>query len=130
MPRPARLRSFIQAALLLAFGAAACHRGRPAAPIPAPPPTTVHVANGEFLDAVIYVIQRGQAVRLGMAPSNRTTNFVIPAHLIFGATPLSFRIDPIGARARPSTGDVVIDPGDDIELRLSGGRVVLTKRSP
>ena len=88
----------------------------------------LHVANGEFLDAVVYVVDRGQRVRLGVASSNRTTDFEIPPHLLFAATPLSFVVDPIGAPARPSTGDLVIVPGDDLELRLSGGRVVLTKR--
>jgi len=86
------------------------------------------VANGEFLDAVVYVVDRGQRVRLGVASSNRTTNFEIPAHILFAATALSFVADPIGAPARPSTGDVVIVPGDDLELRLSGGRAILTKR--
>jgi hypothetical protein len=90
----------------------------------------VHVANGEFLDAVVYVVERGQRVRLGVASSNRTTTFEIPPHLLFSSTALSFLVDPIGAAPRPSTGDVVIDPGDELELRLGGGRVVLTKRAP
>ena len=122
-------RFTLPALLLLAlFGAASC-RHKSLAPAPEPPPKTIlHVANGEFLDAVVYVVDRGQRVRLGVASSNRTTTFEIPAHLLFAATPLSFVVDPIGAPARPSTGDVVIVPGDDLELRLSGGRAVLTKR--
>jgi len=47
---------------------------------------------------------------------------------VFAPRPLSFLIHPIGAPSQPSTGDVVIEPGDDIDLRLNGGRVVLTKR--
>ena len=122
-------RSCVPILLLLALlGAAAC-RHKSLAPAPEPPPKTIlHVANGEFLDAVVYVVDRGQRVRLGVASSNRTTTFEIPPHLLFAATPLSFVVDPIGAPARPSTGDVVIVPGDDLELRLSGGRAVLTKR--
>ncbi|HWC44993.1 MAG TPA: hypothetical protein VG868_02665 [Casimicrobiaceae bacterium] len=114
--------------LVAPLGAEAC-RHKSLAPAPEPPPKTIlHVANGEFLDAVVYVVDRGQRVRLGVASSNRTTNFEIPAHILFAATPLSFVADPIGAPARPSTGDVVIVPGDDLELRLSGGRAILTKR--
>jgi hypothetical protein len=128
MSRPKRRIRSLGCALLLGVGLAACHRGGPAKPVPDPPKTTVLVANGDFLDVVVYVVQRGQSVRLGTATSNRTTTFVIPPHILFGATPLSFRVDPIGARSRPSTGEVVIDPGDEIELRLSGGRIVLTKR--
>jgi hypothetical protein len=120
--------TFLALLLLAPLGVDAC-RHKSLAPTPEPPPRTfVHVANGEFLDAVVYVVERGQRVRLGVASSNRTTDFEIPAHLLFAATALSFVVDPIGAPARPSTGDLVIVPGDDLELRLSGGRAVLMKR--
>ena len=120
--------TFLALLLLAPLGVDAC-RHKSLAPAPEPPPKTfLHVANGEFLDAVVYVVDRGQRVRLGVASSNRTTDFEIPAHLLFAATPLSFVVDPIGAPARPSTGDLVIVPGDDLELRLNGGRAVLTKR--
>ena len=124
------LRRFTVLVFMLAApsGVVAC-RHKSLAPEPEPPPKTfLHVANGEFLDAVVYVVDRGQRVRLGVASSNRTTTFEIPPHLLFAATPLSFIVDPIGAPARPSTGDVIINPGDEIELQLNGGRAVLTKR--
>ena len=127
MPRPL-FRLFVAA--LLVFGAAGCHKSKLSQPAPVQPKTMLHVTNGEFLDAVVYVVERGQRVRLGVASSNRTTTFEIPPHMLFSPTALSFLLDPIGAPARPSTGDVVIDPGDDLELRFSGGRVVLTKRAP
>jgi hypothetical protein len=116
------------ATLLIFLGGGACHHLKSSQPTPEQPKTMVYVANGEFLDAVIYVVDRGQNVRLGVATSNQTTRFEIPAHLVFGATPLSFRVAPIGAPSRPSTGEVVIDPGDEIDLRLSGGRIALSKR--
>jgi len=120
--------TFLAFLLVAPLGVQAC-RHKSLAPAPEPPPRTIlHVANGEFLDAVVYVVDRGQRVRLGVASSNRTTDFEIPAHLLFAATALSFVADPIGAPARPSTGDLVIVPGDDLELRLSGGRAILTKR--
>ena len=131
MPR-SRLKSFLPLAFatLLSLEAGGCHRGGSSQPAPEQPKTFVHVTNGEFLDAVVYVVERGQRVRLGVASSNHTTTFEIPPHMLFSATALSFVLDPIGAPARSSTGDVVIDPGDDLELRFSGGRAVLTKRSP
>ena len=120
--------SLLAVLFLASLGVHGCQH-KSLAPAPEPPPKTIlHVTNGEFLDAVVYVVDRGQRVRLGVASSNRTTNFQIPPHLLFAATPLSFVVDPIGASARPSTGDVVIVPGDDLELRLSGGRAILTKR--
>jgi len=117
-------------AALLTLGAPGCHRSMSSQPAPVQPKTMLHVTNGEFLDAVVYVVERGQRVRLGVASSNRTTTFEIPPHMLFSSTALSFVLDPIGAPARPSTGDVVIDPGDDLELHFGGGRVVLTKRAP
>ncbi|HEY2375353.1 MAG TPA: hypothetical protein VGH98_05210 [Gemmatimonadaceae bacterium] len=127
---PTALLPFALGALLL-LNVDGCHNGKPSEPVPVQPKTWLHVTNGEFLDAVVYVVvDRGQRVRLGVASSNRTTTFEIPPHLLFSPTSLSFVLDPIGAPARPSTGDVVIDPGDDVELRFSGGRVVLTKRAP
>ena len=132
MPRrsdPTSLLPFVLVATLT-LTMSGCHTARPSQPAPEQPKTILHVTNGEFLDAVVYVVEHGQRVRLGVANSNRTTTFEIPKHLVFASTPLSFVLDPIGAPARPSTGEVVIDPGDEVELRLSGGRVVLTKRAP
>jgi hypothetical protein len=125
-----RLKRLTLSVLLLSVSVAGCHRLKSTQPAPEPPKTLVHVTNGEFLDAVVYVVDRGQRVRLGVATSNRTTTFELPSHLVFSPTPLSFLVDPIGGRVHPSTGDIVIDPGDNLELRLSGGRVVLTKRVP
>ena len=112
---------------LLAGG---CSRFRSQGRAPPPPTTNVHVVNNDFLDAVVYVVHRGQSVRLGMATSNTTTTFVVPAQLIFGSTALSFVVDPVGAPRRQGTGEIVVDPGDDIELLVSGGRALLNKRTP
>ena len=125
--RQTALSFVLASSLALAIGG--CHNSKSSEPAPEQPKTMLHVTNSEFLDAVVYVIDHGQRVRLGIASSNRTTTFEIPKHLLFAATSLSFVLDPIGAPARPSTGEIVIDPGDDLELRLEGGRVVLTKRA-
>lgn len=115
---------------MLALGLFGCWHGKPSL-APEQPKTMLHVTNSEFLDAAIYVVvNRGQRLRLGVASSNRETTFEIPPHLLFSAVAMSFTIDPIGGPPRPSTGDMVIAAGDEIELRLSGGRAVLTKRSP
>ena len=128
MPHPLRRAVWLPifaVALLLGTG---CRLFRSSHPAPEPPKTTLFVTNTEFLDAVVYVVDRGQNVRLGVASSNRTTTFDIPTHLVFAPRPLSFLIHPIGSGSRWSTGDVIIEPGDEIELHVSGGRVVVTKR--
>ena len=128
----ARSRSVILIWFLAVCGfaplAAACNRARSALKPPPPPKTVVHVSNGDFLDAVIYVVQQGQRVRLGTATSNTTTMFVIPAQLVFSSTSLSFLIDPVGSTRRQSSGQIVVDPGDDVELQLSAGRIMLGKK--
>lgn len=126
--RPAVLLYLLAAFALAPFGPASCNHSRSSLKPPPPPKTTVRVSNGDFLDAVIYVVRQGQSVRLGTASSNATTTFVIPSQLIFGSTPLSFLIDPIGSPRKLSTGQVVVDPGDDVELQLAGGRVMIGKR--
>ena len=125
-----RLTSFLPLAVaaLLTLDVTGCYGPKSSQPVPEPPKTMLYVTNGEFLDAVVYVVEQGKRVRLGVASSNRTTTFELPPHLVFAPTPMSFLLDPIGAPARPSTGEVVIDPGDEIELRYSGGRVVVSKR--
>jgi len=131
MSPPARraVLLYVLAAFVLApFGPASCNRSRTSLKPPPPPKTIVRVSNGDYLDAVIYVVHQGHSVRLGTATSNTTTIFVIPSQLIFGSTPLSFVIDPIGSPRRQSSGQVVVDPGDDLELQLTGGRVMIGKR--
>lgn len=129
MPHWARRSAVLfLAACLASLGLESCRLLRSNQPAPAPAKTFLHVTNGEYLDAVVYVVDRGQNVRLGVAGSNRTTTFELPSHLVFAPRPLSFSVHPIGAPTRPSTADVVIEPGDDIDLQLSGGRAVLTKR--
>ena len=127
-PRRATVLWLLATAVLLSVGPASCKRNRLSAKAPPPPKTVVRVTNGDFLDATIYVVRRGQNVRLGTASSNTTTTFVIPAHLVFGSTALSFLIDPVGSSRRQATPEVVVDAGDELELRLGGGRPQLGKK--
>ena len=114
---------------LLPFGPAGCKRNRLSSKAPPPPKTVVRVTNSDFLDAVVYVVLRGQNVRLGTASSNATSTFVIPAQLVFGSTPLSFLVDPVGSSRRQASAEVLVDAGDELELRVAGGRTQVAKRS-
>ena len=105
-----------------------CSLNRSARRVDEPPPTVVQVNNNNFLDMVVYVVQRGQRIRLGTATSNRATNFVIPPHVFFGPTPISFVVDPVGSGRIQSTSEIVVDAGEELELRLDGGRLSLRKK--
>ena len=127
--RRAFLLWVLAAVALLPGGLTACKRNRLSQPSAPPPKTVVRVTNTDFLDVVVYVARRGQNVRLGTASSNTTTTFVIPSQLIFGATSLNFLIDPVGSNRRQSTGELLVDAGDELELRVGGGRAQIGKKA-
>jgi len=109
-------RYFFTATVGLAVAACGGSKSK-SAPIPQPR-TTVRVENQGFADMTIYAIRSGQRVRLGQASGNSTSVFVIPANLIFGATPLRFLADPIGGRGTPISDEITVQPGDEVRLVL------------
>lgn len=80
------------------------------------PPTYVKVENRAFLDMNVYVFRSSQRVRLGMANGNSTARFVIPSSLLFGSTPLRFLADPIGGNRTPTSQEISVSPGDEVQL--------------
>src|SRR4051794_33263036 len=82
---------------------------------PDQPATTLTVVNTNFLDMTVYVLRGSQRVRLGIASSNRKTTFEIPASLVFGPTALSFLADPIGSDRRPTSQEITVSPGDNVQ---------------
>ena len=79
-------------------------------------PTYLKVENRAFLDMNIYVYRSSQRTRLGMANGNGTARFLIPAGLLFGATPLRFLADPIGGNRVPISEEITVAPGDEVQL--------------
>ena len=82
------------------------------------PPTYVKVENRAYLDMTIYVYRSSQRIRLGVANGNSTTKMLIPANLIFGSTPLRFQADPIGANRQPTSQEINVSAGDEIQLTI------------
>ena len=82
------------------------------------PPTRLRVENQAFLDMTIYVFRSSQRIRLGVASGNSTTRMTIPRNLIFGATPLRFQADPIGASRTPISQEITVVPGDEVTLTI------------
>ncbi len=79
-------------------------------------PTVVRVENRAYLDMTIYVYRSSQRMRLGTVTGNSSTKFVIPHSLMFGATPLRFQADPIGANRQPISEEINVSPGDEVVL--------------
>jgi predicted small lipoprotein YifL len=104
------------AVLSLLMVVASCgtqRRGGPAVPQER---TTVRVQNQNFLDMTIYVLRNSQRVRLGTVGGVSTQVLTIPSNLIFGATPLRFQADPVGATRTPTSFEITVSPGDQVQL--------------
>jgi hypothetical protein len=99
--------------------AAACSQNKNPDEMAEPvPPTRLRVDNQAFLDMTIYVYRSSQRIRLGTATGNSVTRLTIPANLIFGATPLRFQADPIGASRAPISQEITVAPGDEVVLTI------------
>ena len=108
--------SLLMCALALGAGCSGNSKeDQEAEPVPA---TLLKVQNQAFLDMTIYVYRSSQRVRLGVANGNSTSKFVIPANLIFGATPLRFQADPIGRNRQPVSQEINVTPGDEVVLTI------------
>jgi hypothetical protein len=122
--RAARSRAALLLAALVAgpaalggSGAAACYgKGRTAA-VPEEA-TTVRVRNQSFLDHVVYVLNGGARSRLGTVTGNSTAVLRIPPAFIQPGGVLRFVADPIGSNASPVSDQIVVSPGDEVQLTI------------
>ena len=78
----------------------------------------VRVENQGFTDMVIYALNGGQRVRLGLATGHSTNTFSIPRYLTSGAGPLRFVADPIGGDRTPVSEEMSVQPGDIVTLTI------------
>jgi hypothetical protein len=104
--------------VVLATTAACAGRSRET---PAPQPTdsaAVQVQNQGFSDMVVYVINGGQRIRLGLATGNSTHTFTIPRHLIHGAGGIRFLADPVGGNRTPVSEEMTVNPGEVVTLTI------------
>lgn len=98
---------------------AACSRNKQEDEAAEPVPVTyLRVENQAFLDMNIYVYRSSQRIRIGTANGNTTTRMIIPANLLFGATPLRFQADPIGGNRQPVSQEITVSPGDEVILTI------------
>jgi hypothetical protein len=114
---PRALKMMLVASLALA-SACSLLRNDPEEAAEPQPPTRLRVDNQAFLDMTIYVYRNSQRVRLGTATGNSVTRLTIPPNMIFGATPLRFQADPIGANRAPISSEITVTPGDEVVLTI------------
>jgi hypothetical protein len=102
-------------ALLLVLGLGACVTvGNGAADQPR---TTLELENQRFEDVRVYALRGGERVRIGTVPGLSTRVLTIPPSLAFG-TPIRFQAEPLGTNVQPTSREVVVNPGDRIQMTV------------
>jgi hypothetical protein len=109
----------IRTSLIVALAITAACAGRPHDTAAQPADSaSVQVQNQGFSDMVVYVINGGQRIRLGLATGNSTHTFTIPRHLIRGAGGIRFLADPVGGNRSPVSEEMTVNPGDVVTLTI------------
>ena len=103
------------ASLLITAGAAACAPGG-TLPRGADGTASVEVENQGFPDANVYIVRSGQRARIGTVTGNSTRVFPLPRYLVGTGAPVRFLIDFIGSARSPISEELIIWPGDTVEL--------------
>jgi hypothetical protein len=110
---------FIHTSLIVLLATATACAGRSGEAAPEPTEAAaVQVQNQGFSDMVVYAINGGQRIRLGLATGNSTHTFTIPRHLIRGAGGIRFLADPVGGSRTPVSEEMTVNPGDIVTLTI------------
>lgn len=108
---------FSHAVLLLLLVIGCAGRSQQTGPDPAES-AMVQVQNQGFSDMVVYVVNGGQRIRLGLATGNSTKTFDIPRHLVRGGGTIRFLADPVGGNRTPVSEEMTVQPGDIVTLTI------------
>jgi hypothetical protein len=111
------MRQWTALALVLALGAAGCARKDTRLADGPAPSATVHVANNNFADITIYVVQSGMRWRLGTVTGLSRQAFTMP-RLSYDAGDLYLLADPIGGARSYLSPAVRVHAGEAVDLRL------------
>lgn len=115
-----KTRQWGRTALALLIACAACARGgsdKPSLGKPAPGAIVV-VANHNFADMNLYVVQSGMRVRLGTVTGLTTHRFRLPREVTRSVADLRILADPIGGAQTYLSPPVRVHPGQSLELIL------------
>jgi hypothetical protein len=113
---PSLIRSTRLISVLLA--ALACG-GRSNETSPSPNnPAVVQVENQGFADMVIYAVNGGQRIRLGLATGNTRKSLTLPGYLVRSGGPIRFLADPVGGNRTPVSEEMTVQPGDVVTLTI------------
>lgn len=105
-------------AVALSSGMGACG-GKPKPSLGKPQPAAVvRVANNNFADITIYVVQSGMRVRLGTVTGLSEEQFTLPRHFAAYTMELYLLADPVGGSRAYLSPPVRVRGGEEVDLRL------------
>lgn len=116
-------RHWFRFSLVLALGTAACaspgrtssnRLGKPAADASA----MVRVANHNFSDVTVYVVQSGMRSRLGLVTGLTTRRFSLPQGVSLVGGDIRIFADPVGDAQTYLSPPVRLAPGQALDLTL------------
>jgi hypothetical protein len=107
------------AALAVSLVACAGNDAPQTGPMPAGmTPTTVEVANHNWMDMRVFVVHAGTRVRLGTVTSMGRQVFRLPATMQNTTGGIQLVADPIGSRSFHMLPTVMVSPGQKVNVRL------------
>ena len=81
--------------------------------------TQLEVINRSSSDMDIYIVRGGQQIRLGLAPGNETTRFVLVPGQVAGVGLTHFQANPITGLGKPIGSEpVMLRLGDVVTLNI------------
>lgn len=112
-------RQWATVALAVALGTGACGGGRQKPSFGKPqPPAVVRVANNNFADVTIYVVQSGMRLRLGTVSGLSEQQFTLPRRSATYTMEMYLLADPIGGARAYVSPAVRVRGGEEVDLRL------------
>ena len=82
------------------------------------PPAVVRVANNNFADVTVYVVQSGMRLRLGTVTGLSEEQFTLPRRFATYAMELYLLADPVGGSRCYLSPAVRVRGGEEVDLRL------------
>lgn len=80
--------------------------------------TRVKIDNQNVMSMTIFVVKRGQEVRLGFVPGQSKETLTIPKDIVTVPTTIRLLADPVGSNSTPISNEFFVSPGDTIEMLI------------
>ena len=65
---------------------------------------------------VVYIVDAGHRIRIGLANGHTTTQLAIPESLVAGGRPLRFLCDPVGSNRTSVSEEIFVEQQDTVLL--------------